>query len=299
MIYQERPKGRDRQCGTPRKWAKAAGDHQVVSALGKPETEQYLQGLNCEDSQRIQFRPPAGEERVRSVKPSCCARKEELPQLAGQLQLTTGRADIGFDEKKKDMVFSFVRHENDAEGREVVENRARVQGIQGRERFRSNDEDFSDGAMELRCEAGRTAKTVMKRFGSMSDQRGGDTTMDRVLPFQDARAARGRARELSDLEHRSQGGRTEIHSAASAAGALAGRKEQKQREFRVKFSKAVAQAKEHTRTDDYQLYIKKKWEVLRRRALEEEGFLFPGPEGEALPEESLQEETPQKEVPGT
>lgn len=274
MVYQERQKRDGRTPGRgERKWARAAGDHEVVSALGKESTGQYLRGLDCEASQRIRFHPSEKEDsRVSSVKPSCCARRSELPRLAGQLQLTTGRADIGFDEKKKDMVFSFVRHENDAEGREVVENRARVQGIQGRERFRSNDEDFSTGAMELRCEAARTPRMVMNRFGSMSARNQGETTMDRVLPFQNARKERKRAKELSSLEHSSRDDRTAIHGAASAAAALAGKKEQKQREFRVKFAKAVARAKEHTRTDDYQLYIKKKWEEMRRQAMEKGVF---------------------------
>lgn len=296
MVYQERHK-RDGKApgGGERKWARAAGDHEVVSALGKESTGQYLQGLDCEASQRIQFRPSAREDgRVSSVKPSCCAHRSELPRLAGQLQLTTGRTDIGFDEKKKDMVFSFVRHENDAEGREVVENRARVQSIQGRERFRSNDMDFSTGAMELRCEAARTPRMVMNRFGRMSVRNRGETTMDRVLPFQNARRERERAKELSSLEHSSRDDRTDIHGAASAAAALAGKKEQKQREFRVKFAKAVAQAKEHTRTDDYQLYIKKKWEEMRRQGIEE-GF-FPDSERELLQfREEQQEQDQSKE----
>lgn len=269
MVYQERQK-RDGKApgGGERKWSRAAGDHEVVTALGKESTGQYLQGLDCESSQRIQFRPSERKDgRISSVKPSCCARRSELPRLAGQLQLTTGRTDIGYDEKKKDMVFSFVRHENDAEGREVVENRARVQGIQGRERFRSNDGDFSTGAMELRCEAARTPRMVMSRFSRMSARNQGGTTMDRVLPFQNARKERERAKELSSLEHRSRKDRTALHGAASAAAALAGKKEQKQREFRVKFAKAVTQAKEHTHTDDYQLYIKKKWEEMRRQAM--------------------------------
>ncbi|USF27043.1 hypothetical protein N510_001977 [Firmicutes bacterium ASF500] len=293
MAYQERQK-RDGRPPGKQKWARAAGDHEVVSALGKQSTGQYLQDLDCESSQRIQFRPSEREDsRVSSVKPSCCAPRSELPRLAGQLQLTTGRADIGFDEKKKDMVFIFVRHENDAEGREVVENRARVQGIQGRERFRSNDGDFSTGAMELRCEAARTPRMVMNRFGRMSARNGGDTTMDRVLPFQNARRERNRARELSALEHSSVDGRTALHGAASAAAALAGKKEQKQREFRVKFAKAVAQAKEHTRTEDYQLYIKKKWEEMRRQAMED-GF-FPELEESLQPEEEQQEQELRKE----
>lgn len=260
-----------------RKWARAAGDHEVVSAQGKKSTGQYLQGLNCETSERIRFCPASKEDsRVSSVKPSCCAARSELPRLAGQLQLTTGKAEIGYDEKKRDMVFSFVRHENDQEGREVVESRARVRGIQGRDRFRSNDEAFSTGAMELRCDAAHTPRKVMSRFGRMSAQTAGDSTMDRVLPFQRSREERERARELRALEHSSQDGRTDIHSAASAAAALAAKKEQKQREFRVKFVKAVARAKQYTRTDDDQLYIKKKWEEMRREAM---GGELPPPDG--------------------
>lgn len=270
MFHQESSKrSRDGPAGS-RKWARVAGDHEVVSAREKESTGRYLQGLNCETSQRIQFRPAAdGDSRVGSVKPSCCAPRSEQPRLAGQLQLSTGKAEIGFDEKKRDMVFSFVRHENDQEGREVVESRARVRGVQGRDRFRSNDGEFSTGAMELRCDAARTPKKVMNRFGRMSAQAEGDTTMDRVLPFQQSRDARDRARQLRALEHTSRDDRTSIHGAASAASALAAKKEQKQREFRVKFAQAVAQAKRYTRTDDYQLYIKKKWEEMRREAIEE------------------------------
>ena len=125
------------------------------------------------------------------------------------------------------MVFSFVRHENDAEGREVVENRARVQGIQGRERFRSNDEDFSTGAMALRCEAARTPKMVMNRFGCMSARNRGETTMDRVLPFQNTRREWKRVKELFALEHRSRNDRTGIHGAASVSAAVSGVRQQR------------------------------------------------------------------------
>lgn len=107
----------------------------------------------------------------------------------------------------------------------------------------------------------------MNRFGRMSAQTEGDSTMDRVLPFQCSREERERARELRALEHSSRDGRTDIHGAASAAAALAAKKEQKQREFRVKFVKAVAQAKQYARTDDVQMYIKKKWEEMRREAM--------------------------------
>lgn len=281
MFHQESLRRSRDGPARPRKWARAAGDHEVVSAQGKESTGRYLQGLDCETSQRIRFRPAAAEDsRVSSVKPSCCAARQELPRLAGAFQMTTGKAEIGYDEKKRDMVFSFVRHENDQEGREVVESRARVRGIQGRDRFRSNDGDFSTGAMELRCDAARTPKMVMNRFGRMSAQTEGDSTMDRVLPFQHSRKERKRAGELRELEHRSRDDRTSIHSAASAAAALAAKKEQKQREFRVKFAKAVAQAKQYTRTDDYQLYIKKKWEEMRREAMGE--GLPPGWTGEPI-----------------
>lgn len=280
----------------PRKWARAAGDHEVVSARQTESTGRYLQGLNCETSERIRFRPGAEDSRVDSVKPSCCAARSEQPRLAGELQLTTGKAEIGYDEKKRDMVFSFVRHENDEEGREVVESRARVRGVQGRDRFRSNDEEFSTGAMELRCDAAHTPRMVMNRFGRMSAQTEGDSTMDRVLPFQQSREERKRAGELRALEHQSKDDRTSIHGAASAAAALAAKKEQKQREFRVKFAKAVAQAKQYTRTDDYQLYIKKKWEEMRREAMAEEltlpGWaeeLLQGPDQEGPAEQKMTE----------
>lgn len=116
----------------------------------------------------------------------------------------------------------------------------------------------------------------MNRFFRMSAQMEGDSTMDRVLPFQRSQEERERIRQLRALEHSSRDGRTDIHSAASAAAALAAKKEQKQREFRVKFAKAVVQAKQYTRTDDYQLYIKKKWEEMRREATGREPLL---PEG--------------------
>jgi len=266
----------------PRKWARTAGDHEVVSAREKESTGRYLHGLNCETSERIRFRPgPEGDRQVDSVKPSCCAARTELPKLVGRFQLTTGKAEVGYDEKKRDMVFSFIRHENDQEGREVVENRARIRGSQGRDRFQSNDEDFSTGAMEFRCEAGRTPQKIMRQFGQLSAQAGGDTTMDRVLPFQQSREDRIRARQLQALEHASKDDRTSIHGAASAAAALAAKKEQKQREFRVKFAKAAAQARQYTRTEDYQLYLKKKWEEMRREAAGEEPLL-PDGAGELL-----------------
>ena len=246
-----------------KKWAKAAGDHATLSAAGNQETGKYIGDLDLEMTENIRFKPARNkEDRLRSVKPSCCAAKEELPKLSGEVELTTGRAEVGYDEAKRDMVFSFVRHENDSEGREVLENRAQVRTIHGQDRFRSNDEEFSQGAMELRCEAARTPKAVMRRLGTMSAPEDGDTTMDRVLPFQRVGRERARVAQLRQLEHESREERSEIHSAASGVAAFAARKQQKQMEFRKKFAKAVGKAQENRQTDDYQLYIRKKWQAM-------------------------------------
>ena len=118
MFQNDTAQRKKEKAAERRKWAKAAGDHEVLSAKGNADTGKYIQDLNCETSERIRFKPAApGDSRVSSVKPSCCARRDELPKLAGQVQLTTGKAEVGYDEKKRDMVFSFVRHENDVCGR--------------------------------------------------------------------------------------------------------------------------------------------------------------------------------------
>ena len=250
-----------------RKWAKAAGDHTTVSAVGNEEAGKYISDLDLEMTENIRFKPARDEQqRLNSVRPSACARKEELPKLSGEMELSTGRAEVGYDEKKKDMVFSFVRHENDSEGREVQENKARIRTIHGQDRFRSNDAGFDQGAMEMRCEAARTPKTVMRRFGAMSAREGGDTTMDRVLPFQRMEQERTKVRQLRQMEHESRSERTAIHSAASGVASFAAKKQQKQLEFRKKFAKAVGKAQENRQTDDYQLYIRKKWEAMREES---------------------------------
>lgn len=256
----------------PRKWAKAVGDHDTVSAR-TGRAGKYIQDLDCETSESIRFKPaPGRERRMRSVKPSCCAAREELPLLSGQMELSTGKAEIGYDEKKKDMVFGFVRHENDAQGRAVQENKARVRTIHGRDRFRSNDEDFAQGAMGLRCEAARSPKMVMRRFGAMSAREGGATTMDRVLPFQRVDREEAKIRQLRRLEHESKDDRSEIHSAASGVSAFKARKQQKQVEFRKKFTKAVRAAQGRIHTDDYQLYLRRKWEAVREEYMREHPF---------------------------
>ena len=256
-----------RRAKQPRKWAKAAGDHATLSAAENQSTGKYIGDLDLEMTENIRFKPAKDDrQRLSSVKPSCCAAQEELPRLSGELELTTGKAEVGYDEKKKDMVFSFIRHENDSEGREVLENKAQIRTIHGQDRFRSNDEEFSQGAMEMRCEAARTPKAVMRRFGAMSDREGGDTTMDRVLPFQEVGRERAKVQELRRMEHSSQKERSEIHSAASGVAAFAAQKQQKQMEFRKKFAKAVGKARENRQSDDYQLYIRKKWEAMLEEA---------------------------------
>ena len=259
VMFQSEERQKQRK---PLKWAKAAGDHDTVSAR-TGQAGKYLEDLDCETSESIRFKPVGpGDAHMRSVKPSCCASREELPLLSGQMDLTTGKAEIGYDQKKKDMVFSFVRHENDAQGREVQENKARVRTIHGRDRFRSNDENFSQGAMGLRCEAARSPKLVMRRLGAMSAREGGETTLDRVLPFQRVGKEESKIRQLRRMEHESPGDRSSIHTAASGVSAFKVRKQQKQVEFRKKFAKAVRQAQEHTRTDDYQIYLRKKREAM-------------------------------------
>lgn len=249
------------------KWARAAGDHATVSAAGNEQTGRYIDDLDLEMAETIRFKPSQDQaQRVKSVRPSACAPWEEQPQLSGEVELNTGRAEVGYDAQKKDTVVSFVRHENDTQGREVQENRARVRNMQGRERFRSNDDSFSEGAMELRCDVARTSKTVLHRMGQMSSMEGGDTTMDRVLPFQKVGQERERVRQLRQMEHDSRDQRSQLHTAASGVAAFAGRKQQKQVEFRKKFAKAVEKARENRKTDDYQLYIRKKWEAMGKES---------------------------------
>ena len=106
--------------------------------------------------------------------------------------------------------------------------------------------------------------------------------MDRVMPFQRVDREHVKLHQLRELEHESGDDRTSIHSAASAVATFAAKNEQKQLEFRKQFSKAVSKAKENTKTDDYQLFIRKKWEAMRQEHLLDE--LFGETESE-LPEE--------------
>lgn len=273
------------------KWAKAAGDHTVLSAASNRESGKYIGDLNLEMTENIRFKPAKDkEQRIRSVKPSCCSSREEQPHLSGEVDLTTGRAEVGYDEKEKDMVLSFVRHENDTDGREVHESKASIRTIHGRDRFRSNDEGFSQGAMEMRCEAARTPKTIMRRLGTMSQREGRDTTMDRVLPFQNVAEERSRVHELRQMEHQSRDERSAIHGAASGVAAFAAKKQQKQMEFRKKFAEAMGKARENRQTDDYQLFIRKKWEAMRREA--QDLFGLGRVEGEEHPWDQVPEEQP-------
>ena len=278
---------RDRE---PRKWARAAGDRAVLSAAGNEATGRYIGDLSLEMTESIRFKParPGDDRRLRSVRPSACSAREEQPRLSGEMDLTTGRAEVGYDEKKRDMVFSFVRHESDAEGREVPENRAQVRKIHGQDRFCSNDEAFAQGAVEMRCDAARSPKAVMRRMGTLSRQENGETTMDRVLPFQRLDQERAKVRQLRQLEHDSRDERSEIHSAASGVAAFAGRKQQKRMEFREKFARAVKEARDNRPPDDYQLFLRKK-----REAMEEERLLRgvpPGAEAGGAPDEMTQRE---------
>ena len=271
------------------KWSKAAGDHITLSAATTKHSSTYLQGLDLETAESIRLKPAEGKDpRLQSVKPSCCASREELPQLSGRVDLTTGRAEVGYDPKKRDVVLGFVRHSNDSQGREVLENKARVRTIHGQDRFRSNDETFSQGAMGLRCEAARAPKAVMDRMGTMSRREGRETTMDRVLPFYGVEEERVRLHQLQMLEHRSDVRRSSIHSAASGVGTLISRKRQKQKEFQKTFSRALQKAGAYRQTHDYQLFIRKKRLAMQARAL--------GLDSESLGEEiSLEEEAEKRE----
>ena len=112
--------------------------------------------------------------------------------------------------------------------------------------------------------------------------------MDRVLPFYGVEEERVRLHQLQMLEHRSDVRRSSIHSAASGVGTLISRKRQKQKEFQKTFSRALQKAGENRQTDDYQLFIRKKWLAMQARAL--------GLDSESLGEEiSLEEEAEKRE----
>lgn len=91
--------------------------------------------------------------------------------------------------------------------------------------------------------------------------------MDRVLPFYGVEEERDRLHQLQMLEHRSDARRSSIHSAASGVGTLISRKRQKQKEFQKTFSQALQKAGENRQSDDYQLFIRKKWLAMQAQAL--------------------------------
>ncbi len=293
MFYSETLRGKTHK---REKWASTAGDHAVVSARDSRGSGKYLEDLNNEMSESIRFMPVKPSEKLTSVKPSCCANREELPELTGQIQLSTGKAEIGYDKKKKDIVFSFVRHENDSQGKEVLENKARSHSVYDSDLFRSNDEKFTEGAMELRCNVAKSPKKVLRQFGKMSGDEGGDTTLDRVIPFHRRNKELAKVQSLLDFKSSNYQDRTNIHSAISGTRVLAAKKQQKNMEFNKKLFKAVASAKENTHSEDYMIYIKKKWEMMRLQHSEEFPELEERLQTDFTPEEPVKDNSQVKNI---
>ncbi len=235
----------------------------VLSSMGNPNCKKYISSIDTKMPEKLKYKKKKQKEYMDTVKPSRSAKKEKSPNQTGEIELDTGKVDIGYDEKKKDAVVSFTQNDQNETGKRVIENSAFRQRVYDGDQVRSNDKYFYGGAMDVRCNVNKPQMMFRRQIDKVSKDNGYATTADKVVPFHQIKVEQKKVEELRALKSNNKDDRVNIHNAISAIGTTESKKIQRNLDFVQKFTQALKDAKEnakqeHAQKDDYLFNLRKK-----------------------------------------
>lgn len=239
------------------------GDHLRLSSLGNKNCGKYLEGMNTMMPEKLKYTQNKDKDaKMKSVKPGRTeSAKDDAPTLIGEIQLDTGKLQIGYDKKDKKMVFSFVQDDLLSDQKEMVESCAFQQYAYEREIFKSRDINFYQRAVSGRCDVNKSRFMLERQFDVISDKKGNNTMIDRVLPFHQLKQEKNQMEQLKELQSHNMDDRSNIHTAMSTVKTAEYKKAQRKLDFSQKFIQAMDDAKQASKfdkTDDYFIYLNRK-----------------------------------------
>lgn len=269
-----------------------SGDQLSLSVKNDESAKKYLGDVDMPLPEKFNYKQQEDPKKMRTVKPSFFSQKSS-GERSGEFSFDTGWMEMGFDKEKKETIISVQKNYKNEKSRSVSENSSRKFDAGYGKRAMSNDKDFKEGAIALRCDKSRNYQQIRSQLAKVSQEKNNETTYDEVLPFHQFEKQKEKIKQLQDLQKNVSTDRSGIGKAITGVQTYLNKKKSKNYEFNQKFQRAIDKVKVRFNSmtgDDFLLFIKK-------QLLDDEKVLEvpPGDENEQNEEFEDENELDQKE----
>lgn len=247
---------------------KNLGKNISLSSLDDVNCKQYIGPVNKNYTERINYSESKKREKMKSVIKTQTSKKRSSPNKISQIKMDTGLIEIGYDEKNKQTIFSFVRDKQITKNDRVIEKHTKFKKVHHNEKFYSNEESFTLDSVEFRTKSYKSKSLFNEQFEELSNKSDDDTTVDKVVPFKDTNYEKRQRDLINKDKNESNIDRSEKHTAMNMLSNLKQIKDYKKMQLEKDVRKAILEAREKINSnsiidDDYIIYLKKKWLALQ------------------------------------
>ena len=268
MMYSFENRKKKKKSSIPQIPEKNLGKNISLSSLDDVNCKQYIGPVNKNYTERINYSESKKREKMKSVIKTQTSKKRSSPNKISQIKMDTGLIEIGYDEKNKQTIFSFVRDKQITKNDRVIEKHTKFKKVHHNEKFYSNEESFTLDSVEFRTKSYKSKSLFNEQFEELSNKSDDDTTVDKVVPFKDTNYEKRQRDLINKDKNESNIDRSEKHTAMNMLSNLKQIKDYKKMQLEKDVRKAILEAREKINSnsiidDDYIIYLKKKWLALQ------------------------------------
>lgn len=267
-MYSFENRKKKKKSSIPQIPEKNLGKNISLSSLDDVNCKQYIGPVNKNYTERINYSESKKREKMKSVIKTQTSKKRSSPNKISQIKMDTGLIEIGYDEKNKQTIFSFVRDKQITKNDRVIEKHTKFKKVHHNEKFYSNEESFTLDSVEFRTKSYKSKSLFNEQFEELSNKSDDDTTVDKVVPFKDTNYEKRQRDLVNKDKNESNIDRSEKHTAMNMLSNLKQIKDYKKMQLEKDVRKAILEAREKINSnsiidDDYIIYLKKKWLALQ------------------------------------
>lgn len=267
-MYSFENRKKKKKSSIPQIPEKNLGKNISLSSLDDVNCKQYIGPVNKNYTERINYSESKKREKMKSVIKTQTSKKRSSPNKISQIKMDTGLIEIGYDEKNKQTIFSFVRDKQITKNDRVIEKHTKFKKVHHNEKFYSNEESFTLDSVEFRTKSYKSKSLFNEQFEELSNKSDDDTTVDKVVPFKDTNYEKRQRDLINKDKNESNIDRSEKHTAMNMLSNLKQIKDYKKMQLEKDVRKAILEAREKINSnsiidDDYIIYLKKKWLALQ------------------------------------
>lgn len=267
-MYSFENRKKKKKSSIPQIPEKNLGKNISLSSLDDLNCKQYIGPVNKNYTERINYSESKKREKMKSVIKTQTSKKRSSPNKISQIKMDTGLIEIGYDEKNKQTIFSFVRDKQITKNDRVIEKHTKFKKVHHNEKFYSNEESFTLDSVEFRTKSYKSKSLFNEQFEELSNKSDDDTTVDKVVPFKDTNYEKRQRDLINKDKNESNIDRSEKHTAMNMLSNLKQIKDYKKMQLEKDVRKAILEAREKINSnsiidDDYIIYLKKKWLALQ------------------------------------